>query len=357
MDPLQDYFDRLIAVDDLEDHLTVDKFLEYTKTTEPTIQISLNQIFLFHSLMIANQKIVVRLPLPLRATHSPLKHHSARECKRDRGGQGSERDRRKTERERETHATKQPKRRDGPCVARRFCIHPCGDVGVGGGWRVQCGPETDDPMYDVLKRMGAAVPAQVKNTENRVVMLCLVDRQRKRLESSLCCPPLPCPSASPYPVWGCDVMWRAAISKEFRRSVAPSAATAAHNAEASASDLGTTHPVFAQTQHTLLTLLRSLPTATDAPGLYEFLVAERDRALSVQPPTSASKQTAQSCDTALRACQHLLQQGVWTVAPGESIETSFSSLLAKFSEVAHPQLQHCLCRLLVGRNRVDVACV
>lgn len=47
-DTLQDYFDALIAVDDLEDALQVDKYLEHTGVN--IIQVSYNQIFQCHGL-------------------------------------------------------------------------------------------------------------------------------------------------------------------------------------------------------------------------------------------------------------------------------------------------------------------
>lgn len=57
-DALQDYFDKLIAVDDLSDALQVDKYLEHTSVRMNTISISFNQIFLIHSLLLQHLDIV-----------------------------------------------------------------------------------------------------------------------------------------------------------------------------------------------------------------------------------------------------------------------------------------------------------
>jgi Ras GTPase-activating-like protein IQGAP2/3 len=60
MDSLQDYFDRLTAVDDLDDTVAVDKLMEHTQRQMPVIQISLNQIFLLHSLCEKHLKTLVQ---------------------------------------------------------------------------------------------------------------------------------------------------------------------------------------------------------------------------------------------------------------------------------------------------------
>jgi len=54
LDKLQDYFDKLTAVDDLSDALQLDKYLEHTNVRMNSINISFNQIFLIQRLLQAH---------------------------------------------------------------------------------------------------------------------------------------------------------------------------------------------------------------------------------------------------------------------------------------------------------------
>ena len=45
------YFDALVKVDDPEDHLQVNKYMELTQKTKPMIQISLHEIFQTHQMV------------------------------------------------------------------------------------------------------------------------------------------------------------------------------------------------------------------------------------------------------------------------------------------------------------------
>jgi len=54
LDKLQDYFDKLTAVDDLSDALQLDKYLEHTNVRLNSINISFNQIFLIQRLLQAH---------------------------------------------------------------------------------------------------------------------------------------------------------------------------------------------------------------------------------------------------------------------------------------------------------------
>jgi hypothetical protein len=288
MDPLQDYFDRLIAVDDLEDHLAVDKFLAHTKHTDNSVQMSLNQIFLMHQLLVTNQTTICT-----------------------------------------------------PQVS--------GDVSL------------PDPMLEILKKLGPA-PAQVKNVDNRVVLLSLIDHRKKRMESSnnayfshrafRSCAVLICD------VYCCDFVFifSVAISAtaDFSKSnsTAKSSSPTAASAPSGGNDNNVYHPVFTQTRATLLTILRSLPVQTDQPGLLEFLTSEKERFASVQPATAASKTGLQNCETAMRAVHHLLVQGVWTPDPNDPIEVTFNKLMVKFSEVTHKPSTRTVCGFFHSKHSV-----
>jgi Ras GTPase-activating-like protein IQGAP2/3 len=59
IDRLQAYFDKLVTVEDLSDALQLDKYLEHTSVRMNSINISINQIFLIHSLLEKNLASVV----------------------------------------------------------------------------------------------------------------------------------------------------------------------------------------------------------------------------------------------------------------------------------------------------------
>ena len=58
---LASYFEKLIMVDDLEDALAVDQYLEHVQTRNSHVNISYNQVSLIHSLLEKNIDIAVFL--------------------------------------------------------------------------------------------------------------------------------------------------------------------------------------------------------------------------------------------------------------------------------------------------------
>jgi len=64
---VENYFDALIKVDDPEDHLQVDKYMELTQKSKPMIQISLHEIFQTHQMVYQHlDKIASEKEDPLR---------------------------------------------------------------------------------------------------------------------------------------------------------------------------------------------------------------------------------------------------------------------------------------------------
>ena len=67
------YFDALIKVDDPEDHLQVNKYMELTQKTKPMIQISLHEIFQTHAMVHQHlEKIAPQADDPLRKVMADL---------------------------------------------------------------------------------------------------------------------------------------------------------------------------------------------------------------------------------------------------------------------------------------------
>jgi len=162
MEPLQTYFDNLIKVDDLEDALQVDKYLEHTNSRQNFIQISFNQIFLVHSLLERHKTTVI---------------------------------------------------------------------------------EENDPMLDILKQLGQP-PSQVSKSDNRTVILQLIDRRSTRLSSSL--------------------------PDSFEKGGFSSPEVS---------------PLYQQAKVLLLSVLRLLPTIPESKGLLDYLQSEKSKA-EVQNDTS-----------------------------------------------------------------------
>ncbi|ETO25151.1 hypothetical protein RFI_11994 [Reticulomyxa filosa] len=81
---IQTYFARLIDVDQLSDRMDVDNLLEHTKKDDEAIQISFNQIFLVHRLLLKLRKEwnatnnlddpVLKILIPLGSAPDPVKH-------------------------------------------------------------------------------------------------------------------------------------------------------------------------------------------------------------------------------------------------------------------------------------------
>ncbi|ETO28351.1 RasGTPase-activating protein [Reticulomyxa filosa] len=81
---IQTYFARLIDVDQLSDRMDVDNLLEHTKKRDEAIQISFNQIFLVHRLLLKHRKDwnptnnlddpVLKILVPLGSAPEPVKH-------------------------------------------------------------------------------------------------------------------------------------------------------------------------------------------------------------------------------------------------------------------------------------------
>jgi Ras GTPase-activating-like protein IQGAP2/3 len=54
MPTVEHYFDSLVKVDDPEDHLQVNKYMELTQKTKPVILISLHEISMTHKMLLQN---------------------------------------------------------------------------------------------------------------------------------------------------------------------------------------------------------------------------------------------------------------------------------------------------------------